>query len=332
MKVKELGEKELIKRINRIAKVERNNKLAIFDDAFYSENKVFDGLVFTTDMLVGKTDVPDIMEPYHVGRKSVIMNISDLVVKGVRPTGMVVSFGLPGDFNVSDFENIIKGIWDSAKDYQISYLGGDINEADDLIISIFMFGFDEGYLVPRSGMEPGQLLCVTGEFGYTTAGLYLILNGLIDSYPEKYQVCVDSVLKPRYPYNSILKVVRQDGIIASIDSSDGLSASLLDLMEINEIGFLIDKIPINPIIGDFANDYQVPIESLLFYGGEEYHAVMAIEPDFWDELKAFAERSGIYLEMIGRVTEEQDLIYQNNDGIYKKISKRGYEHFNRNRL
>ncbi|MEM2947655.1 MAG: AIR synthase related protein, partial [Candidatus Bathyarchaeia archaeon] len=48
-------------------------------------------LILKTDMLVGKTDVPKGMSLWQAARKAVVMNISDLAAKGVKPLVMLVS-------------------------------------------------------------------------------------------------------------------------------------------------------------------------------------------------------------------------------------------------
>ncbi|MFX0101017.1 MAG: thiamine-phosphate kinase [Candidatus Hodarchaeota archaeon] len=329
MKVHDLGEKKLIARLREKLKIDENEHFARFDDAFYFESINRGNLVLNTDMLVGKTDIPKIMDYYQVGRKSVIMNVSDLIVKNIKPEGMVVSFGFPRNLEIENFDKLIGGILEISENYNIQYLGGDINESDDLIVNITIFGFQEGNIISRHGIQEEDIVAVTGEFGFTTAGLFLILNKLHSEMEPKYEAVVNAVLQPQLNYDSILGISNQEGISASIDSSDGLSASLLDLMDVNDFGFEIDNLPINPLIEEFSHDYDVSIEELLFYGGEEYHALFIIGKDYWQAIKDFSLENNFYLEKIGHVISEKNLVYENKmKKIRKIITKRGFEHFN----
>ena len=328
-RVKDLAEKKLIERLNGLVTISTNDLLAKYDDVFYLESRGGSNVVVHADMLVGKTDIPAIMEYYHVGVKSVIMNVSDLIVKGVVPRGMVVSLGIPGDMFLEKFDSLIQGIGQTAEKYGIRYLGGDLNEADDVIVDIMMIGFHEETLVPRKGIKPGNIVAITGEFGFTTSGLHLVLNGLEKEADKKYERCLDAVLKPTLNYDAILFTARKNGVVASIDSSDGLASSLMDLMDVNDHGFLIDSLKPNPLLEEFSLDYQVPIQDLLFNGGEEYHAVFIIDERHWNEIKADASKNKFYLEKIGRVINEKKLLYKvPGTKEQREITKRGYEHFN----
>lgn len=329
MKVNELGEKNLIDRLMNKIKLDENEHLARYDDAFYFKSMERGNLVLNTDMLVGKTDVPRVMDFFQVGRKAVIMNVSDLVVKNVKPEGLVVSLGLQRDLKIDDFDKLIEGILDVCKEYNIAYIGGDINECDDLIVSIMILGFHEGNIISRHGIKEGDVVAVTGEFGFTAAGLHLILNNLHEDIDPKYETAVNAVLKPSFNYDGILAIAGREGVSASIDSSDGLSASLMDLMDVNDFGFKIDTLPVHPIIEKFSQDYHLPVEKLLFYGGEEYNAILIIDKDHWQVIKNFSQKHKIYLEKIGHVIREKKIIYENKRKKIKKIiDKRGFEHFN----
>jgi thiamine-monophosphate kinase len=58
-------------------------------------------------------------------------------------------------------------------------LGGDTNEAPDLIISSTALGICNRHdLIKRTGTKPGDCLAVTGSFGKTAAGLKILTEDL----------------------------------------------------------------------------------------------------------------------------------------------------------
>ena len=112
--IKEFGETELIQLIEERV-WEKSGKRPIRDDSFFYDIhniQLNAHLVLNSDMFVSTTDAPTQMNYYQMGRKSVIMNVSDLIVKGIKPIAIIISLGLPGDLILSDFNDIIEGIID----------------------------------------------------------------------------------------------------------------------------------------------------------------------------------------------------------------------------
>jgi len=66
--------------------------------------------VLKTDMLVGKTDAPHGMSLRQAARKAIVMNISDLAAKGVKPKAILASIGIPRSYTKKDIQQIGKGL------------------------------------------------------------------------------------------------------------------------------------------------------------------------------------------------------------------------------
>ena len=178
--LKDLGERKVIeliwKRIRKFPKIFHEN---VLDDvsAIEIDNDVL--AVLKTDMLVESTDVPPQMSFWQIGRKAVVMNVSDMAAKGVKPIAMLVSLGLPKNLTKKEIEELIDGIEETAKEYGMYIVGGDTNEAKEIIVDCFLFGLcKKEEFVSRRGAKPGDILAVTGEFGKTAAGLKMLLEGM----------------------------------------------------------------------------------------------------------------------------------------------------------
>jgi len=282
--------------------------------------------VIKTDMLVGETDVPKGMSLWQAARKAVVMNISDLAAKGVQPIAILTSLGLPRAFAEKDIEQISEGLNAGAREYNAYILGGDTNEATDLIISCSALGITEkNLLMKRSGAKPGDIVAVTGNFGKTTAGLKFLLEGLPTPAGIK-QTLVDSVLMPHARLKEGLALAQTKAVTASIDSSDGLAWSLHEIAKASNIGFSINNLPIAKEAEEIAKINNLnPIE-LTLYGGEEYELVITIAPKLWKKAKNSVENIGTHLIKIGKVTKEKSLILKTDKKILK-IEPRGWEHF-----
>src|SRR3990170_2977329 len=153
--------------------------------------------VLKTDMLVGKTDVPDGMSLRQAARKAVVMNVSDFAAKGVQPLAVLVSLGLPRHLSTKDVEEIADGLNSGAREYGAYVVGGDTGEASDLVIAVSLYGTArKSRLMLRTGARAGDVVAVTGVFGKPAAGLR-ILSGECEVKQDFRETLLDSVLMPK---------------------------------------------------------------------------------------------------------------------------------------
>ncbi|MER3407739.1 MAG: thiamine-phosphate kinase, partial [Nitrososphaera sp.] len=162
-------------------------------------------LVFKADMLVGSTDVPAQMEPWQGARKSVVSCASDLAAKGAAPVAAMISLGLPSAGISREYvEGLARGFRMASEEFGVKIVGGDTNEANDLVIDCSMIGVVKGgaRMPARSGARPGDAVVVSGKFGYPACGLAVLLGKA--SAPEPagkgrrfVKQAVGSVLEPR---------------------------------------------------------------------------------------------------------------------------------------
>ena len=198
-------------------------------------------LAINMDMMVAKTHVPKQMTPYQIGRKIIVMNVSDLVAKGAFPKYFLYSIGLPKDYPLDSVVAIAEGMRDASNEYNTEVIGGDTNECDELVISGIVLGFaHKDKLVPRSGAKIGDIVAVTGPFGYTGAGFKILLEN-VEAPANMKEIFIDSVLNPKSPYRVGLALASAGVLSASIDSSDGLASSLCKLGEQSQVAFEITK-------------------------------------------------------------------------------------------
>jgi len=277
--------------------------------------------VIKTDMLVGKTDVPPQMTLWQAARKAVVMNISDLAAKGARPIALLVSLGLPRHLTEKDVKEIANGLNHGAREYDAYILGGDTNEASDLVISCSAFGIaDKNSLMLRSCAKAGDIVAVTGAFGKTAAGLRILLGHM--KPPKRFRKkLVDSVLMPRARLVEGLALAQTSAVTASIDSSDGLAWSLHELARASKVGFLIDGLPIAEEVANIAKLRAVDLVELCLYGGEEYELLVTIKPALFEKVS-----KKVSLIKIGYVTARRKLVLKMH-GKTVPIEPRGWEHF-----
>lgn len=324
--IREMGEREVIRIM-----IEKLGPLPSLPIPFGDDVAAvrFDGerlIVIKTDMLVGKTDIPPGMSIRQAARKAIVMCVSDFAAKGVKPLAALVSLGLPPNLTEGDVEEVGLGLSDGANEYGVPIIGGDTNEASDLIIDCMMVGIcEEKKIVKRSGARPGDILAVTGHFGKTSAGLKILLEGL--SPPSHIrEPLVESVLLPKARLREGLILADLGALTASIDSSDGLAWSLYEISEASRVGFIIRHIPVAPEVKLFSEIYGLDPVAMSLYGGEEYELVVTVRPEFFDEANSILRGVGAQLIEVGEVIGEKE-IYLEACGGKIPIERKGWEHF-----
>ena len=170
IKVSDIGEKELVRYIIS------NSKSITPDDTAITE---FDStnLISTTDMLIQSRHFPDGMSYFHMGFKAVTANVSDLAAMGAQPLGFLLSIAIPKDLALDDFKEILDGVLKACDYYSIPLIGGDTNEADEIIISGTALGLCDAPLM-RDTYEMGDVIAVTGDIGLAALGFELEISEL----------------------------------------------------------------------------------------------------------------------------------------------------------
>jgi thiamine-monophosphate kinase len=316
-----MGERRIINVILEHLKQMPNMPIPFGDDASAIDLDNGRLAVIKTDMVVGKTDVPPEMNLRQAARKAIIMNISDLAAKGAKPAALLVSLGIPKELTEKDIVQIGEGLNAGAREYGAYILGGDTNEASDLIISCSAFGVAKrNSLMLRSGAKPGDIVAVTGKFGKTAAGLKILLERMSPPAHLRKKL-VNTVLMPEARLSEGLALAQTGAVTASIDSSDGLAWSLHELAKASKVGFMIDCLPVSEEVEEFAKLYSIDPAELYLYGGEEYELVVAIKPELFEKVS-----KKVPLIPIGHATAEKSLVLKIRT---KKIpiEARGWEHF-----
>jgi len=322
----ELGERKIIKLILDQLEQMPNMPIPFGDDVSAIDIGNEKLAILKTDMLVGKTDIPPGMTLQQAARKTVIMNISDLAAKGVQPLAILVSIGVPRNLTIKDIQKIGKGLNEGAREYNTYVLGGDTNEASDLIINCLAFGIcEKHHLIRRSGAKPDDIVAVTGLFGKTSSGLKILLEGF-SAPPKLRKELVNAVYVPHARLKEGLALAQTQAVTASIDSSDGLAWSLHELSVASNVGFLINNLPVASETKQFAKIHRLDPPELSLYGGEEYELLATIKPRLWEKTKKAVEHVGGSLIKIGVVTKEKKLLL-NAEGKKIPIEARGWEHF-----
>ncbi len=288
-------------------------KLDHDDVSFIRLNDSF--LVLKCDMLVSATDAPKGMKLWQIARKSIVASMSDMVCKGIKPIAALISLAIPRTFTNKDIRDLAKGFRRAEEEFGIKIIGGDTNEGDDLIIDSILASITDK-IVRRDTAKEGDLIISTGPFGYTGAGLKILLDDAKASTRFR-KLAIESIMmpKPRLEFLNIAKYAT-----ASMDSSDGLAATLNELSNASNKSFIIDSIPTVDEIYKFASINGYDPEELIFDGGEEYEIIATIPREYINDVKRIMD-----IKIIGRVKEGRG-VYIKHGSRMERLRRKGFIH------
>jgi thiamine-monophosphate kinase len=318
----DLGERTAIQRIAAIL-TKGVNSSGIGDDcAAIDLGKEY--LLVTTDLMYQRTHIPAQMTPYQMGWFLVAINLSDIAAKGGTPLGLVLSFGLPKKTSELFLKELTKGADACAVTFGTTIVGGDTKETNEITLCGTAFGTvkkDEFML--RIGARPGDVVAVTGTLGRAGAGYYALKRRSSEKKLSR------ALLEPVPKLKEGRLLAQQRVVTSSMDLSDGLSASLYQLQELNTVGFEIKKnaLPLALELCELCRkNHGIDPYSLALHFGGDYELLVTISQQRFEQTKKMLKKHGVDLTAIGIVTKKKDIVLVDNRNK-RILENKGYEHF-----
>lgn len=302
LKVSDIGEKELVKYI-----IANSKDITPDDTAITTLND--SNLISTCDMLIQSRHFPKNMSYFDMGFKSVTVNVSDLAAMGAEPLGFLLSLAIPKDLEVDSFKQIIKGVLSACDHYSIPLIGGDTNEAYEIIISGTALGLSDKPLM-KDTYDVGDLIAVTGDIGLAALGFEM--ETLDNIYTKKS-------LKPEARIREGL--ILKDFATSATDITDGLASELYEIKK-DGIGFMIyeEFLDISDEYKEISEKLNLDYLDLILHVGEDFELLFTISKDNLEKLP-------IDYKVIGEVTDSDVVELALENGFIEEIENRGYEHY-----
>jgi thiamine-monophosphate kinase len=232
--MKKLDESEIIKKFQSVF----GEKDFVSEDVeSFSVGKT--RVIVKVDTLVESTDIPPQMSLKDAARKSIVASVSDFASKGVKPEFGIISFNLPATISEREISEIAQGVKRASHEFGVKILGGDTNQGKELVFHVCLFGSAKK-IPKREGAKPGDLIFASGPFGLTGAGLQILLKK-IKANDGFAKAAIKSVLRPSPRLKFGLKA--SSYFTSSMDSSDGLSATLNEMARQSKCKFVVENIP-----------------------------------------------------------------------------------------
>jgi thiamine-monophosphate kinase len=308
----ERSEQQLVERLQRLFAVNfpAGIEVGIGDDAAVLTG-IKNKLVATTDMAVEDIHFRVAWSmPFQMGAKLATANLADLYAMGATPKYLLVAAGLPTTVADNFVEELAKGIRSVADKFEVAVVGGDLSQAEKIVLSITALGDLESKPITRAGAQVGDHIYVTALPGLSAAGLAILGRGL-----NRPRYVVEAHLNP----NLVAPIELIKVATAMCDISDGISVDAANIGSASKVNISLNKSLISAAsafadLAELAKELNEDVFHWILNGGEDHFFLAAVNPkDASDEL-------GI---KIGEVIAGNGKVLLDN----QEMKRSGYQHF-----
>jgi thiamine-monophosphate kinase len=277
-------------------------------------------LLFTVDAVVeGVHFETGWLSPRQVGRKSLLVNASDIAAMGGRPRWCVVSLGVPLAYPTRHLVALQSGIVQAAGDVGAVVVGGNLARADRLFVSIALLGEAPRRIVTRQGARPGDRVYVTGTLGDAALAVHLLRSA------QRVPAAALRRFREPSPRLQAGRLLAGAGLVsAMIDVSDGLVQDLGHICEESRVGAVIYAagVPVSAALRASAGTGP-----LALHGGEDYELLCTVPERNVKRLQRARARLGCALTCIGTITAGRSVRLVDPAGRPMALPDGGYDHF-----
>ena len=266
-------------------------------------------LAITTDSIVEELDAGLYTDPFLIGWMTVMVNASDLAAVGAEPLGLVLSETLPARLLEEFLEQLQSGIEEAARATVLPVLGGDTNAGQRLQMSATALGWiSDGRPLTRLGATAGDHVFASGALG---AGGAFALHQVLRRGPgPTYRP------PPRLREGRLLR----DHATCCMDTSDGLLATLDQLMRLNGVGFELD-VPVERYLEgealEVSRHFRIPPWTMLAGPHGEFELLFTVPPGRVEALLRQAAHQGWYPVRLGTVVSEPGVTLNGDDQVHQ---------------
>lgn len=256
--------------INSLTSKHIGDDAAVIGDTLYSMDAFFEDVHFKRDW----------MSLAQIGRKAMLINLSDAIAMNAKPAYALITVSLPHDLLESQIDELMQSIDTTAKEFGCEIIGGDTIGSDKLHLSITIISKSSDPLL-RSGLKQGDLLAYTGTLGESKKDLDALFRGEKVADNSRF---FEPTLRAEF-ISKARKYLR-----TGMDISDGLYCDTNKLLDVNKYGF----------------DVFEEIESSIGFSGEEYEMLVSFAPEHYSDVMQIAEATKTPLTVYAKVAINND--------------------------
>jgi thiamine-monophosphate kinase len=298
-KISELGKFGLIDHLTKNIELKQpGSEVGVGDDAAvldYQDKK----MVISTDLFLEGIHFDLMYFPLkHLGYKSVIRSISNILAMNCRPRQIMVSIGISGRFDLEHIDLVYEGIKLACEKYNLDLIGGDTTSSlTGMTINVTSIGQgEENKIVYRHGAQANDIICTTGDLGGAYMGLQLlerekdVFKAKPGAQPDLsgYDYILERQLKPEARMD-LIRFFEQIDIVPTsmIDISDGLASDTIQICNASNAGCKIfqEKIPVDKNTEKMAAEFDIEPTVAALNGGDDYELLFTISTDDYEKIK-----------------------------------------------
>lgn len=256
-------------------------------------------VVASTDLLIeGRHFRRDWSSANDVGHKAAARNFADIAAMGAVPTALLVGFAAPGALEIEWVDGLMAGLREECGDVGAAIVGGDVSEADMVMLGITALGDLEGRRpVTLDGAQSGDVVAYAGRLGWASAGYAVLARG----FRSPVQV-VNAHRRPESPYTEGPRAADL-GATSMTDVSDGLIADLGHIAAASGVRIELRAalVPIPQRLKEVGAALNVDPLVWVLTGGDDYALVATFPketelPETWTVIGTVSEGDGVRVD------------------------------------
>jgi thiamine-monophosphate kinase len=318
MTIASIGEFALIQRIRAVVEdppgrprepgTSSDLLLGIGDDAALIRPEPGWDLALTCDTHVcGRHFDPRWMGADAIGRRAMMVNLSDIAAMGGEPRHALVSLGLPGSMEVAVVEELYRGFLNALAETEARIVGGNLTSSGpEWFVDITLVGrIEQGRALTRAGARPGDRILVTGSPGRSAAGLAILraiterrasAPGVVPGTLPAIHQAIEQFLTSNQWARSLVRAFRRPTarlaagrwmakaadrpVTALVDLSDGLVGDLAHLCVCSGVRARIeaDRLPHDADLEAAASYFGLVRTAWTLGPGDDYELLLIVRP------------------------------------------------------
>ena len=324
-----LGEFQFIESLKRRHIHSSKTILGIGDDCAILKSHSNKLLLLSTDLLQEHVHFEMSWgSPKILGKKVVSINLSDIAAMGGKPTHGLCVLAIPKK-HLSLLDEIMSGIEEQCKHYQLDLIGGDTNSSQNdlsLCFTILGEGQEKG-IIRREGAKEGDIIFCSGKIGDHGLGLKFLKSE--KQFPQlsrfEKEELVEGFLDPIPRIELGLQLAEMGMVSSMIDISDGLIQDLRHILNESNVSAKLDsqKIPLSKAFKKTGFSWK---EACSF--GEDYELLFTVSKSDKEKILSLTIKD-CPITSIGEIIRSKEAKPQIFDQEEHPIffEKEGFQHF-----
>jgi thiamine-monophosphate kinase len=255
--------------INKLSSKHIGDDAAVIGDILYSMDAFFEDTHYKREW----------MTMSQIGRKAMLINLSDAIAMNAQPQYALVTVSIPKDMTETEIDELTLSMEKTAKEYGCEIIGGDTIGGDKLHLSITIVSQSDTPLL-RTGLKEGDLLAYTGVLGGSKRDLDALYRGEKIADNSRFfepTLRADFVTKAR----PLLRT--------GMDISDGLFCDTNKMLDINKYGF---------------HEFE-KVDDEIGLSGEEFEMLVSFAPEHYTQVMQIAEETNTPLTVYAKVAKNE---------------------------